>query len=185
MTKDDVRKRMRLLRKNMTEQERKEKDALILNKLFQLETFQKASCFFSFVSYGTEVDTRRLIQKLLEQKEKRVAVPKVEGREINFYYIRSFGDLDQGYMGILEPVTSEKAIPYEGIMLMPGLAFDLKKNRIGYGGGYYDRYLETHSHANMIKIALAYDFQVMEHLETKPNDQQVDMILTDLRTIED
>lgn len=182
MKKEVVRKHMLSLRKNMTEQERKEKDACIRNRLYDTECFRCAECFFPFVSYGTEVDTQMILHRLLEMG-KKVAVPRVQGQEMEFYVIRSFQDLEKGTMGILEPVTEERVVPSEGIMLLPGLAFDLKKNRLGYGGGYYDRYFEKYLCDNVKKIALAYDFQVVEQLETERFDRKADVIITDQRII--
>lgn len=182
MTKEAVRKNMNLFRKNMTEQERKEKDALVRKRLSGLLAVKDAACFFPFVSYGTEVDTHHILQMLFAEG-KKVAVPRVQGREMEFYVIRSFQDLEKGCMGILEPVTNERAVPEEGIMLIPGLAFDLEKNRIGYGGGYYDRYFEKYQCGQVKKIAIAYDFQVLEHIETESFDRKVDMIVTDKRVI--
>ncbi|MBR1740275.1 MAG: 5-formyltetrahydrofolate cyclo-ligase [Lachnospiraceae bacterium] len=184
MTKEAVRKSMRFFRRNMAENERKEKDALIHSKLSELVVFRDASYFFPFVSYGTEVDTIAVLEGLLADGRKRVAVPRVHGKEMDFYFIRSLTDLKKGCMGILEPVTQERAVITEGIMLIPGLAFDEGKNRIGYGGGYYDRYLEKHGCERVIKIGIAYDFQVLERLEAKSYDKKVDMILTDRRIIE-
>ena len=182
MKKEAVRKQMLSLRKNMTEQERKEKDARIRSRLYDTACFRRAECFFPFVSYGTEVDTRMILQRLLDEG-KKVAVPKVYGQDMEFYVIHSFRELEKGTMGILEPVTEERVVPSDGIMLLPGLAFDLEKNRFGYGGGYYDRYFEKYPCERVKKIALAYDFQVVEHLETEHFDRKADFIITDQRII--
>lgn len=182
MTKEAVRKSMRFFRKNMAEDERKEKDALIRKNLYGLAVFQNACYFFPFVSYGTEVDTQSIIRKLLEEG-KQVAVPKVCGKEMDFYDIRSFDDLEKGPMGILEPVTNEIVEVKEGVMLIPGLAFDVSKRRVGYGGGYYDRYFERICCGQVTKIGIAYDFQVVDYLETEHFDRTVDLIVTEKRII--
>ena len=181
--KKSIRQQMKTLRKKMSEQERKEKDALIRLRLKELEEFQNARFFFPFVSYGTETDTISLILELLKTKKKQVAVPRVDGQEMEFYFISSMEELKKNNMGILEPAAGEKAVIEEGVMLMPGLAFDLAKNRVGYGGGYYDRYLAGYDRGQFIKIAVAYDFQVLDRIEADEYDKKPDMIVTDRRII--
>lgn len=182
MKKETVRESMRFLRRNMTENERKEKDAAIRNRLYELDQFKNASIVFPFVSFGTEVDTVEIIKRLFGDGRK-VAVPRVQGDEMDFYLISSMTGLERGTMGILEPVSDRKVKIEEGVMLLPGLAFDIKKNRAGYGGGYYDRYLAKHTCEGVYKIALAYDFQIVNDLEAEKHDKKPDMILTEKRVI--
>lgn len=180
MNKEAARKKIRALRSEISEQERKERDALIRERLYQLSSFQEADTFFSFVSHGTEVDTKQIISELL-QKGKRVAVPKVIGREMRFSFISSLDELKEGCMGILEPVSDNFTEEREGVMLMPGLAFDREKNRVGYGGGYYDRYLAGEN--SFVKVAVAYDFQIVDKIEAEESDIRPDRIVTDERVI--
>mgnify|MGYP002530928218 CR=1 FL=1 len=109
------------------------------------------------------MDTRELIRGLLaEQKQGRrihVAVPRVAGREMDFYEIHDMTDLQPGYQGILEPAEyCPKVEATEGMMLLPGLAFDREGHRVGYGGGYYDRYLTAYP--DCIRAGIAYRMQV-------------------------
>ena len=147
MTKQEARERMKQHRKNLSAWEREEKSRCIFKYLMEMEIMQQQKFFFPFVSYGTEVDTIQIIGQVLKEGKMKVAVPRVnreiEG-EMDFFVIRSMDALSRGYQGILEPAAQERIEPSEGVMLMPGLAFDRKKNRAGYGGGYYDRYLERY-----------------------------------------
>ena len=182
MKKTAVRKSMRFFRNNMTENERKVKDAAIRERLYGLATFKDASFFFPFVSCGSEVDTVKIIEDVLKEGKKRVGVPKVCGDEMDFFFISSLNDLKKGCMGILEPVGGEKVRMEKGVLLMPGLGFDKEKNRVGYGGGFYDKYLGKYDHTEIFKLAVAYDFQVVDCIEdASVRDIKPDRILTETR----
>ena len=127
--------------------ERKElSDSAILSQLYGFPIFDGARLVLSYVSFGPEVGTRTLIGLLLGQG-RRVAVPRVNraARSMTFHEISSLGELEPGTMGILEPAPDVPAVPVEGMVgsvcLVPGLVFDGAGHRVGYGGGYYDRFL--------------------------------------------
>lgn len=179
MTKQEARKQMKLLRRELSGEERNRKNRAIAKHLLEFPAMRCERWFFPFVSYGTEVDTLGIIRQVLKEGRLGVAVPRVCGRDMEFYEITSMEDLKPGYQGIPEPVT-KKCIPAaQGVMLLPGLAFDRDKNRVGYGGGYYDRYLERYRGNNLITIALAYDFQVTDKIETEEFDRKPQWVVTD------
>lgn len=181
MDKKILRQEMKKRRRIMPEAEKTEADGIIRGKLKQyLATCQQWILFY--VSYGTEVDTRVLIGELLENKKEtiHIAVPRVNGEEMEFYEISSLSDLSLGYMGILEPSGEVLAQVEDAIMIMPGLVFDVNRNRIGYGGGYYDRYIAGHLSQIKQTVALAYDFQVIEgNLQAASHDIKPDLIITE------
>ena len=183
MTKQEAREQMKVLRQGLTAEQREERDKKIFARMLRLKMLQEAEWFFPFVSYGTEVDTMRMIQYALQETKLRVAVPRVRGKNMDFYEITSMNHLKKGYRGILEPDTDTLVEAKEGIMLLPGLAFDIEKNRVGYGGGYYDRYLAHYPCPDRITIAVAYDFQIVHKIETDAFDQCADWIITDQRII--
>ena len=148
---------------------------IISYKVMALNEYKEAECLFTYVDYNKEVRTITLIKDALKIG-KKVAVPKVysvnvteEGKTskyMKFHYISSLDDLKEGFRGIKEPseelpvadIDSDKAI-----MVMPVVAFDEDKNRVGYGGGVYDRYLSTH---NVIKkIGVAYEEQKVDKID--------------------
>ena len=90
-------------------------------------------------------------------------------------------ELSTGYMGIPEPIEKRPVIADRGVMIMPGLVFDHELNRIGYGGGYYDRYLSKYGNDNIIKVAIAYDFQVVNKIDSTSEEHDIkpDIIVTD------
>lgn len=175
MTKQNARERMKVKRASLSEAERARKNQAIRQKLFALEEWKTVRWFYPFVSYGTEVDTVSMIQYVFQQSawehRIRVAVPRVQGEQMDFYEITSLGDLKPGYHGILEPSRfCPRVEAREGLMLLPGLAFDWHHNRVGYGGGYYDRYLEQYGGQQLLTVAVAYDFQIVDSIEAQEHD---------------
>ncbi len=159
------------IRKALPEKDRTRQDSAISQQLHGLTEYQEAPLLLAYVSYGTEVHTHGIIKKALDDG-KRVAVPRcAENHRMSFYEITSFNDLKPGYKGILEP-GAHLSFPLSGsamksaLCLVPGLVFDPKGFRIGYGGGFYDRFLATFSGT---KVALARPSQLTDEL--LPTDQ--------------
>ncbi len=182
MTKQAARDRMRGLRKELSGRERESRDQAIRENVLKFLAEQRKLWLFSFVSYGTEPDTCGIIRHVLAEGKRKVAVPRVEGREMEFYRITFMDELQPGYQGIPEPVTAECVRAEDGVMLLPGLAFDLEKNRVGYGGGFYDRYLEKCNMKLLTTVGIAYDFQIVDRINTEPFDCRVQWMITDKRT---
>lgn len=176
--KKEIRKRMRVLRENMTREDMFSKSSLIFEQLITVPEYKNAEKIFTYVSMNNEVDTIMLMDYSLSM-DKRVFVPKVSGRDMLFYEISDISELSPGYCGIYEPDTDGKEPDYSktGFMCMPGVAFDKDYNRIGYGGGFYDRYLSGEN--KFYKAALAYEFQFVEHIRTEHVDVKPDMIVTE------
>lgn len=176
--KKEIRKRMRVLRENMTREDMFSKSSLIFEQLITVPEYKKAEKIFTYVSMNNEVDTIMLIDYSLSM-DKRVFVPKVFGKDMFFYEISDISELSPGYCGIYEPDTDGKEPDYSktGFMCMPGVAFDKEYNRIGYGGGFYDRYLSGENKFH--KAALAYELQFVDHIRTEHVDVKPDMIVTE------
>lgn len=184
MLKNDIRALMKNRREQLSESQRKAYNKKISERLFALDHFKECRMLFSYVSFGSEADTTTVIKTALEMN-KRVFIPKVEDKEMNFYAIYSLDGLIRSKFGILEPSGSDR--PYlpdhnddvKKIMLLPGLAFDKTGNRIGYGAGYYDRYLGRFPENEWLKIGIAFSFQIMENLPASDKDIRTDFIITD------
>ena len=177
--KKKLRKEALAKRKEMPAEERKEKSRRITEHILQSEVYQKAKSVFSFVSMGTEAETRGILKQAWKDG-KIVAVPKMkQGREMVFLKIESLADVKEGRFGVMEPVTQEERIPKAGdLFLVPGALFDRNKNRIGYGGGFYDTYFEKHQ--GYRKIGLAFSEQISETaIPTEVNDIPLDDIVTE------
>lgn len=177
MNKTELRKLLKIERNKMKDEEVKYKSNLIFEKLITDTPFSKKKCVLSYVDYKNEVKTDLILDYCFQSKT-TIAVPKVKGKEMDFFCIHSVDDLISGAFGILEPNTHDLCVPdHDSIILMPGLAFDLKGGRVGYGGGYYDRYLSLHK--SPLKIAICYDFQIVESIECDKTDIKPDYIVTE------
>ncbi|MFL7797564.1 5-formyltetrahydrofolate cyclo-ligase [Clostridium chauvoei] len=185
MSKKELRDKVLLIRDNLNAKEKIEKDNNILSKLLNTELYKNSTNIFTYISYGSEVDTKELINKSLKNG-KKIFVPKTikESREMKAINITSLENLTKDKYGILEPISFDKNIDKNklDLIIMPGSVFDSNGNRIGYGGGYYDRYLlDIYKENN--KVALAYDFQVKDNLLVDEHDIKVDYIITEKRLI--
>ena len=168
-------------RNSLAKQEIVEKSKKIQDKLFNLEQYKKLKIIMFFVSFNNEVNTHNMIRNAL--KNKTVIVPKVERHEIEPSVIIDFDNLVPAKFGILEPIETMK-IAYKNIdlVLVPGIVFDKEGHRIGYGYGYYDRFLRKVPKA--IKIGLAFDFQVIDKIPREMHDVAVNLIVTEEKVVE-
>lgn len=180
MTKDEVRKVIKNYRTCMSEAEVNVRSKHIMLNIMNLTEFDNADTILTYVNYGQEVVTKDLITYSLN-KGKTVLVPKVYGKEMHFHQIKSLSELKKGAFGIPEPDNECIMDPRQGLMIMPGLAYDAHFNRVGYGGGFYDRYLEDRS--GLLKVAVGYHYQMLDHdlIETNQFDMKPDMIVTEDR----
>ena len=170
---------MRFRRKELGLSDRQKWQAAAMKQLLSLPELQKAACIYPFVSTGTEIDTLEVIRHLLAEGKRRIGVPRVTGEQMEFVEIHSLAALRPGAMNILEPVEGDIMEAGDGLMLMPGLAFDRLGNRLGYGAGYYDRYLEQYDTGNLYKVGYVFDFQVIDTIEAEEHDRKVDCIVTE------
>lgn len=147
-----------------------------------LDAYRKASILLAYVDAKREAETRLLMQQAWKDG-KKVAAPRVDGDGImHYYYLDSLEDLESGSFGIMEPKAECLLCETEeGLLLMPGVAFDEKCHRVGYGGGYYDRYLEKHP--GLVHIALAFEFQVFPEVPFEEHDILPEMIVTEERIL--
>lgn len=148
--------------------------------------YQKAELLLFYVSYRSEADTLQLLKEALGAGRK-VAVPKVAGTDMVFYRITNFSQLVKGYKGILEPDTEcceviTDDLPKHTLLFVPGCAFDEKGGRMGYGGGFYDRFMEAYP--EVLRVALAYEEQLVEEVPREVHDKIVDVIVTEARMIQ-
>lgn len=178
--KKALRKEVLNIRKNLTCEEVEIKSRDIVNRIIESDVYKQAECIYAYMPLNKEVDVTMLIEDAW-QKGKRVAVPKVHGKDMVFYYIESFDELAEGSFGIREPREGLRvAAEEEALLIIPGVVFDVKGHRIGYGGGFYDRYREKHN--RHFALAPAYDFQVKEHIVSEEHDIVVDMLIFDKQT---
>lgn len=185
--KNGIRIKILKQRLDLPKDEVKERSKAVREVLFELPIFKNANFVMSYMDIRNEVETGPIIDLSL-QAGKRVAVPisDVDNITITASEIKNYPeDLVPGAYNILEPreecirPVSPKEID---IFLIPGIAFDLKGNRIGYGAGYYDRFLSS-LRSDAVTVALAFDFQIVDHVFPEGNDIAVQYIVTDKRHI--
>lgn len=185
MEKKLVRKEILNMRNNMSNEKRILKDKLIYNLFINSDLYKKAKDIFIYVSFGSEVNTHEIIKKAIIDK-KNIYVPKIDmkKKEMIAVKIHSLIELSVNNYGILEPINVDKdkiANDFD-IIVIPGVAFDENGNRIGYGGGYYDKYLEKNIFKAK-KVALAYEEQILERIESDFHDIKVDFIINTKKII--
>lgn len=166
---DKERLRRELLRKRsaMTAEEIESASGALAARLFTNPLYRAAKTLYVYLSARQEVRTDGVIAQA-RRDGKRVAAPKVEGKELQFYYLEEDTKLQTGAFGILEPVNAQAADEPTALVLLPGLAFDRAGYRLGYGGGYYDRFLAREP--DHPTVALCYGFQLLDRLPTEPHD---------------
>ncbi|HHU78837.1 MAG: 5-formyltetrahydrofolate cyclo-ligase [Caldicoprobacterales bacterium] len=186
MTKSELRKKMMLEREEINQEERASRSRSIEKRIRDLQAYRHASTILIYVSFRNEVDTKPLIQKAIEEG-KRVAVPVSipEGKVLLPCQITSLDDLIPGTWGILEPPEEKQRridVSEIDLTIVPGLAFDRCFHRLGYGAGYYDRFLPS-LRKDAVKIGVGYDFQLLKKLPVEAYDVPLDGIVTDRRSL--
>ena len=175
MDKKELRRSIRERKRAMTEEEivsRSEK----LGVLFaQSKAYKNAKTIYGYLPYNQEVRTVPMLEQALKDG-KEVAVPKVYGDEMKFLYLDDLTKVSKRYASIPEPIADGTVADDEtALVLMPGLAFDPQGHRIGYGGGFYDKFLAAEP--NHPTLALCYEFQLLPELDTEEHDIPVDTVL--------
>ena len=183
--KASLRKEILSKRNSIPPEVRKSKDKAIEERLFGLAEVMAARTVFFFASFRSEVDTSGMIRRSLGEG-RRVVLPRVEGKNLGLYEIKGLDELISGCMNIPEPsvLTDDRRVTINDVdvVVIPGAAFDERGNRIGYGGGFYDRLLAELQKPIPI-IAPTYEEQVINSVPTFAYDKKVGMIVTDRRVI--
>lgn len=175
MDKKELRQMIREKKRAMTADQIETISAQLGQRFAEASCYKAANTIYGYLPYNQEVRTVPMLERALREG-KRVAVPKVFGDEMKFIYITDFSRLEKGYAGIPEPIDNGPvADDPTALVLMPGLAFDSQGHRIGYGGGFYDRFLEREP--NHPTVALCYSFQMLPMLETEDHDIPVDCVI--------
>lgn len=175
MTKQELRAQIRQLKRAMTEAQIVEASQRLGQLFAASDAYKQAKTIYGYLPYNQEVRTTPMLQRALDDG-KRVAVPKCYGEEMRFIYLDDLSKVEKGYCGIPEPIEDGPIADDEtALVLMPGLAFDNEGHRMGYGGGFYDKFLEKEP--NHPTLALCYEFQMLPYLETEDHDIPVDTVI--------
>ena len=181
MKKEELRNQYKLIRKKILN--KKEKSLAITENVLSRKEIIDAKVIGLYSNLDDEVETIELTKKLLELG-KKVAFPKTYKEKIEFYETCDINDLCKvGLYGIKEPKDNNPIdIKTLDVIVVPGICFDMNKNRIGFGAGYYDRFLERTS---AYKIGICFDEQILkgDFIETTPNDIKMDLIISETEII--
>lgn len=177
MDKKALRKMISEQKRRMTSEQIEGASQRLAELLFKSDMYQHAQSIYGYLSYNQEVRTESILRRAMIDG-KRVAVPKVYGDEMKFIWLEDLDLVAPGYYDIPEPIADGPIADDDmALVLMPGLAFDHEGHRIGYGGGFYDRYLAEHHDHKL--VALCYDFQMLDQLDTEDHDIPVDLVICD------
>ncbi len=180
MTKATIRDRIRAEKKKLTREQMEAAGVKVSRTLAAFQPYLETELLYCYSSYNQELSTKSIIrQALLDGK--KVALPKVEGENIRFYIITDVSQVSLGFQKIPEPNTTELAVltgKKPALMLLPGLAFTKEGDRLGYGGGFYDRFLSAAEEGALITCGLGYDFQVLREIPVEKCDQSIEYVMT-------
>lgn len=176
-----IRERMHKQRNSLSFEEVREKSKKIKDTLFSLSYIKESNKIMTYVSFKNEVSTIDIINELLKMG-KEIIVPICDTKDYTLIPSRilSMDELSVSYFGIMEPKEPfiRPVDPKDiDVILVPGLAFDRNRNRLGHGKGFYDRFLRGVKD-DAIKIALAYDFQILDSIPVEDWDIPMDLIIT-------
>lgn len=174
-TKSQIRSRILKIRNALTEEERNCAAFLLTERILGHQWYCQSDTILCYADHGSEISTKELIREALSSG-KKVFLPRVEGENMTFYRIGDLSELVQGYKGIPEPkgdtenYCREKQAAEKTLLLMPGVVFDRCRNRIGYGKGFYDRFLADNPELQLRSIAVGYQCQLLEELPAEETD---------------
>lgn len=182
--KNELRARYKKLRDSFPTEKKSDFDRKLTENILNLDEYKRAEVLFAFISKDIEVDTTAIIADAFSSG-KRVAVPRCnEDTTITFYYISSYDDLEKGYYGLLEPDT-ERCVRAEekdaDMVLVPGLVYDREGFRLGFGKGYYDRFLTDY---DGLTVGVCYSRCIEEKLPRGFYDRPIKLVVTEKYTID-
>ena len=182
--KEKLRKEKKEKRIKQTKEENRKKSKEINERLLGLKEYKEAETVLFYISYNGEVFTHEMIKEALKEKNVVVPISNKEDNTLRLSVLKSWGDLEIGSYGILEPkeeCIKESSIDDIDLVIVPGVGFDNKGNRLGHGKGYYDRLLKQL--INKPVIGLAFEFQIVEKIPSEKHDVKISMVVTEDRAI--
>lgn len=185
--REALRRRLLEIRDRLSPETRRLRSTAIVARLWRLEEFVRARTLFVYVNFRSEVETLPLIRQCLD-RDKEVCVPLTDRphRCLRPYVLTDLDrDLVPGYCSIPEPAPQCPPLEDTGridAVILPGSVFDLRGGRLGYGGGYYDRFLGGEA-PQALRIGVAFEAQVVDEVPLEPHDQPVHILVTESRTV--
>ncbi len=172
-SKQQIREEMTLRRASLSDDDVSEAGAKVMRNLFSDEEFLKVESVGFYYSMKGEISTKEMIERTLKFG-KTIYLPRIRTGEIAFCEFEGFESLAAGQLGIMEPLGETEEVPE--LLVVPGLAFDLEMYRLGFGKGYYDKYLAKH---DVYSIGVCYEWQVVPKLPREKHDMRMDKIIAE------
>ncbi|MEK6726784.1 MAG: 5-formyltetrahydrofolate cyclo-ligase [Deltaproteobacteria bacterium] len=184
--KANIRREMIARRNLISREEIMEKSTVIQKRVLKLPIYQESKTIGLYASFNNEVSTSVIFDRAVEDGKKVLfpCIRKADG-ELAFFPVRGLDELELGPFGIMAPFIRAgmgDCLSEADLLLIPGVSYDLKGGRIGYGGGFYDRTLHKLAKLPFI-VALAYEFQILDEVPMCAHDIRVDVIVTEKRVI--
>ena len=181
--KTDIRQRLLKRRQSLSEQDSLESSQVISRKLTELKCVSEAKCIMAYLAFRNEVDLKQFLE-FCKEKSLCIALPRITGdgiMESAEYDEKS--NLQKNKYGIYEPAEPEAIEKSKiDVIVVPAVAFNKQMYRLGYGGGYYDRFLED---TDAVKIGVCFDFQIVDTLPREQHDIKMDIVISEKRTLGD
>ena len=179
--KKKLRRKIQNKRNNLPIWDRKKRSKIIAEKFFNTAYYINSNNILIYYPFRSEIEVTIIIRQALKNK-KNIILPRVHNQELKLFYVDNLKkQLERGAHGIMEPTTNlcrPAKISDIDLVIIPGVVFDKNLNRLGYGGGFYDRLLPLIP-AGVKKIALCFDIQVVDSIPVSEHDIKVDLLITD------
>lgn len=183
LLKKELRKRIQNKRNSLQIRDRKKRSKIIAEKFFGTAYYNNSNNILIFYPFRSEIDVTIIIRQALENK-KNIILPRIHDQELKLFYVDNLKkQLESGTHDIMEPIIGlcrPAKISDIDLVVVPGISFDKNLNRLGYGGGYYDKLL-LHIPEGVKKIALCFDIQVVDSIPVSEHDIKVDILITDTK----
>ena len=184
--KKNLRYKIQIARDKIPEEIRIEKTRQIAANFIKTDEYRKAKAVLIYYPFRSELDTTIILKKA-QKDGKKIILPRVLGDRLDLYFVENLKtQLEKGNFGIMEPITNickSASISDIDLAVIPGVCFDKNFNRIGYGGGFYDRLIPL-LHKGIKKISLCFEMQVIDRIPVSCHDVKVDKIITESNTYE-
>lgn len=182
--KNLVRKEIKSKRENLSKDEKEKLSSAIKEKFLNLSEIKNAEVIMSYMDFKNEVETREINKNLLEMG-KKVLVPRVSRDKEKIIPAEVTGEYQKGSFGIEESAGKDFTKGKIDVVIVPGIAFNEKGGRIGFGKGYYDKFFSEREKTGdkILKISLAYDFQIDNRFSEEEHDKNIDILITEKRII--
>lgn len=183
-TKDSIRKRILEARNNLPMDVCISKSRYICDKIIATSFYKKANIVYIYMAFCNEVDLSALIENA-RKDGKCIAIPRIRMDTHSMeFFVLSYTEggapvVNPGYFGIAEPPINSEPAPPPDLMIIPGVAFDHDRNRIGYGKGYYDAYMNNSRKQNVVTIGVAYSCQIVDFIQIEAHDFRPDVVMTE------